>query len=73
MIINKSKYGCVFCQKVFKRWEDLKKHAENIHKSKKWIKIRYGGGFRMATAASEAGSMAVELEYLLRMEGLRSR
>jgi hypothetical protein len=72
VIVNKSKYGCVFCQEVFKRWEDLIKHTEKKHKDKKWVKVTYDGGYRMATAASEAGGMAVEIECQLLKEGLGS-
>jgi hypothetical protein len=72
MIVNKSKYGCVFCQEAFKRWEDLIKHTEKKHKTKKWMKVIYDGGYRMATTAGEVGGMSVEIECQLLKEGLRS-
>ena len=68
MIVNKNKYGCVFCSSQFGRWRDLVAHAERKHPKKKWIKVKHQGGLRMATSAAEVGRVALELENLLLRE-----
>jgi len=72
LIVNKEKYGCVFCNQRFERWKDLLKHAEKKHPSKKWVKVKHEG-FRMAAPAGEVGRIALELENLFLRERLNSR
>jgi hypothetical protein len=72
VIVNKDKYGCVFCNRHFGRWRDLLAHAEKKHPRKKWVKVKHEGGLRMATSAGEVGRVALELENLLLRERLES-